>query len=44
MDCAKLIYQSGINCVYYRHTYRDTDGIKFLEKSGVVVEQLHGTS
>ena len=44
MDCAKLIYQSGINCVYYRHTYRDADGIEFLEKSGVVVEQLHGTS
>ena len=44
MDCAKLIYQSGINCVYYRHTYRETDGVEFLEKSGVVVEQLHGTS
>ena len=40
MDCAKLIYQSGINCVYYRHTYRVTDGIEFLEKSGIVVEQL----
>ena len=41
MDCAKLIYQSGINCVYYRHTYRDTDGIELLEKSGVVVEHLN---
>ena len=40
IDCAKLIYQSGIKCMYYRHTYRETHGIEFLEKSGVVVEQL----
>jgi dCMP deaminase len=37
INCAKLIYQSGINSLYYRDTYRDTSGIKFLEKSGVVV-------
>jgi dCMP deaminase len=37
MDCAKLIYQSGINSLYYRDTYRDDSGIKFLEKSGVDV-------
>ena len=37
IDCAKLIYQSGINSVYYRNTYRDDTGIKFLEKSGVYV-------
>lgn len=39
LDCAKLIHQSGINHVYYRDAYRDDAGIKFLEKSGVLVEQ-----
>ena len=37
INCAKLIYQSGINSLYYRNTYRDSAGIKFLEKSGVSV-------
>ena len=37
INCAKLIYQSGINSLYYRNTYRDTSGIKFLESSGVSV-------
>lgn len=40
LDCAKLIYQSGINNVYYRSAYRNDDGIEFLKKSGVVVEKL----
>lgn len=39
IDCAKLIYQSGISSVYYRDTYRETTGIEFLEKSGVTVER-----
>ena len=39
IDCAKLIYQSGINSVYYRSSYRDTAGLDFLEKSGVSVNQ-----
>jgi dCMP deaminase len=39
IDCAKLIYQSGVNSVYYRNQYRDDSGIKFLEKSGVDVTQ-----
>lgn len=39
IDCAKLIYQSGINSVYYRNAYRDTSGIQFLEKSGVNVHK-----
>jgi dCMP deaminase len=37
INCAKLIYQSGINNLYYRDTYRDTAGIRFLESSGVSV-------
>ena len=40
LDCAKLIYQSGINNVLYRNAYRDTSGIEFLEKSGIIVEQI----
>ena len=40
MDCAKLIYQSGINCVLYRNSYRNTDGIDFLNKAGVKVEKV----
>jgi len=40
LDCAKLIFQSGIGSVLYRDTYRDTGGITFLEKSGVIVTQV----
>ena len=39
IDCAKLIYQSGVNSVYYRNQYRDDSGIEFLKKSGVDVTQ-----
>jgi len=37
IDCAKLIYQTGISSVYYRDTYRDESGLKFLKLSGVNV-------
>lgn len=40
IDCAKLIYQSGIAKVYYKHNYRDAAGIKFLERCGIPVTQL----
>jgi len=39
LDCAKLIYQSGIDSVYYRNSYRDDDGINFLKKCKVAVQQ-----
>jgi len=42
LDCAKLIYQSGINSVFYRNSYRSDDGVNFLLKSGVSVEKLDG--
>jgi len=42
LDCAKLIYQSGITSVYYRSDYRSDDGIDFLKASGVTVEKLEG--
>lgn len=41
LDCAKLIYQSGITKVFYRNDYpRGTLGIEFLEKCSIGVEQL----
>jgi len=40
LDCAKLIYQSGIRRVYFGENYRDDSGIKFLEKSGIEVKQV----
>ena len=40
LDCAKLVYQSGISSVYYRNTYRDEAGVEFLTKAGVNVERI----
>ena len=40
LECAKLIYQAGINSVYYRNTYRSTDGIDFLEKCNINVKKV----
>ena len=40
LDCAKLIFQSGIRGVFYRDSYRNTDGVSFLEQSGIEVKQL----
>ena len=39
-ECSKLIYQSGIKRVVYMHGYSDTTGLDFLEKAGVLVEQI----
>ena len=41
IDCAKLIYQSGIATVYYKNEYRSTQGLDFLNKSGVEVIHHH---
>jgi dCMP deaminase len=39
-ECSKLIHQSGIKRVVYQNGYRDTSGVDFLEKAGVIVEQI----
>ena len=39
MECAKLIYQSGITTIYYKNNYRDESGLTFLRLSGVNVHQ-----
>jgi len=40
LDCAKLIYQAGIDSVYYRNLYRTDAGVLFLKKAGVYVEKV----
>lgn len=40
LDCAKLIYQSGIGHVLYRNSYRSDAGIEFLQKASVRVEKI----
>ena len=40
IDCAKLVFQAGISSVFYRNSYRDHDGVDFLNKAGVKVEQI----
>jgi len=40
LDCAKLVFQSGISSVYYRNSYRNNDGVEFLNKAGVKVEKI----
>ena len=37
LECSKLIYQSGITTVYYKHEYRSQDGVEFLKKSKINV-------
>ena len=39
-DCAKLIHITGISKVYYRTSYRNNDGIEFLNKCNIEVTKL----
>jgi dCMP deaminase len=40
LECAKLIYQSGIKTVYYKEKYRSDAGLNFLNLSGVHVHHF----
>ncbi len=40
LDCAKLVFQSGISSVYYRNSYRDSKGVEFLERAGVKITKV----
>jgi dCMP deaminase len=40
LECAKLIYQSGIRRVFFGEEYRDNIGLQFLKQSGVEIEQI----
>ena len=39
-ECCKLIHQSGIKRVVYARAYKDTSGLKFLEKAGIELELI----
>ncbi len=39
-ECSKLIHQAGIKRVVYQQKYKDDSGLKFLEKAGVVIQQI----
>lgn len=43
-DCSKLIHQSGIKRVVFMQGYKDMSGIEFLEKAGVIVDQIEDLS
>lgn len=40
IDCAKQIYTAGIKKVYYRNSYRDTQGVDFLAKCDIMVDKV----
>jgi dCMP deaminase len=40
IHCAKLVHGAGIKKVYYRHSYRDTIGLDFLEKCNIELEKV----
>jgi len=40
LECAKLIYQSGISRVFYSEDYRDDAGLQFLYKSGIEINKV----
>jgi len=38
IDCSKLIYQAGIARVVYKDNYHTDEGLTFLEKCGIIVQ------
>jgi len=44
IDCAKLIYQVGIQRLVYIDTYKCTDGIQFLKENNVMVNEEYSTT
>ena len=40
LDCAKLIYQTGIKRVFFGTHYRDNSGVDFLKASGIEITQV----
>jgi dCMP deaminase len=40
IQCAKLIYGAGITQVFYKHTYRDEEGLDFLSKCNILTSQV----
>lgn len=42
LECAKMIYQSGIKEVYFKEIYRNNMGINFLKQCEINVQQVQG--
>lgn len=40
VECAKLISSARIKQVFYRHQYRNQDGVDFLKKSNLDISQI----
>lgn len=40
IECAKLIYQSGIKQVFYRDNYRSEAGVAFLKQAGITINKV----
>jgi dCMP deaminase len=40
VNCAKMIFRSGVNMVYYKHDYRDSDGLDFLRNCKIHIQKL----
>lgn len=38
--CSKLIHQAGITRLVYHNEYKDTSGVRFLEKAGVEISHI----
>jgi dCMP deaminase len=41
LECAKMIYQSGIKEVFYAEDYRANDGLNFLNKCGIFIRKVN---
>jgi dCMP deaminase len=39
LSCAKMLYSAGVSEVVYSQSYRETEGVDFLEKCGIPVSQ-----
>ena len=39
--CSKLIHQAGITRLVYYTEYKDTSGVRFLEKAGVEISHIN---
>lgn len=39
-DCSKLVIQAGIKRVVFKDSYKDTEGIDFLQKAGIEIIQI----
>lgn len=40
VQCAKIIYGAGVRSVYYRNSYKNDDGLEFLNKCRINVEKV----